>query len=100
MRILPANSSEWSIALLRPFKAYTVGGYVLLCFLGRLRGIAGLRAVAEAVLAIHLLTFALLVFAGLVQLALPTRREALSTFVYALGNMLVLWLYVPYLVVA
>jgi hypothetical protein len=99
VRKLPTNPDEWFTALLRPFKAYTWFGFVLFACLGSLRGIPGLRAttssIAEAALFVHLASLAILLLGTLLQLVFPPRREALSTFGYALCGIIALWLYLP-----
>lgn len=88
MRILPTNRVEWLTALLRPFKAYTWFGFVLLVCMFGVR-ITGLRAFAEATVPIHLICFAVLILGGSAQWAFPPRRAALSTLAYALATIVV-----------
>ncbi len=82
--MLPTNRDECLTALLRPFKAYTWFGLVLLVCMFGVR-ITGLRAFAEATVPIHLISFAVLVLGGMAQLAFRAQKAALTTLAYALA---------------
>ena len=98
MRALPSNSQEWFTSLLRPFKAYTFVGVVAFQLLLVMSGLGGVRALAEAVLYLYLLSVPVLILVGLAQLAFTPRRAALATFMFAAADLLIILFHLRYFV--